>query len=653
MKLISARVTNYKLIHDTGEFRVDGLTCLVGKNESGKTAILKALHRLKPDDRAEAAFDVETEYPRHELFDYESRHNNEPDVVITTTWEAGADETEWIRHNFGDDVLVSTTVVVSKGYGSGTFWTVQLDEERAVNNLVDGSELDSIDAERLRGVKTVAQLVADAASLEASPRVEAFRNHLAELTGERTLWKVVVDHLGKVLPTFVYYASYHALPGQVSLNQLVDLESRNELGFPQKVFRALLSLVGANTQSISEAKTYEALKAKLEAIGLKLSREIFEYWSQNRDLEVEFNFDQARPGDPAPYDQGYIFRTRIKNTRHGVSVSFDERSTGFVWFFSFLVWFSQMEREHGDQLILLLDEPGLSLHGTAQADLLRYINEKLVPKYQVIYTTHSPFMIDSTRLLSVRTVEDVTRNGEVLGTKVGDDVLSTDAETLFPLRAALGYDITQTLFVGEHNLLVEGPADLLFIQWASQALKARGRTSLDRRWTVVPSGGVGKVASFLSLFSGHKLHVAVFTDLSTGIKSTVRSLRENSLLREGHVLTADMFVEGQDEADVEDLLGRRVYIEIVNKAYSLSNTHRLKAQRASEAPERVVKEVEEHFKLLPANIDDFDHFRPAVYLLEHSQAFDEASGVEVALDNFETLFEMVNSFLDQDGTPTN
>lgn len=125
-----------------------------------------------------------------------------------------------------------------------------------------------------------------------------------------------------------------------------------------------------------------------------------------------------------------------------------------------------MKKEYGNNLIVLLDEPGLSLHATAQADLLRYMNEKLVPNHQVIYSTHSPFMIDQSDLLSCRTVEDATGpNDEVLGTKVSGEVLSTDADTLFPLQASLGYDITQSLFVGEHTLLVEGPSDLLYIQW--------------------------------------------------------------------------------------------------------------------------------------------------------------------------------------------
>src|SRR4029077_3372121 len=99
-----------------------------------------------------------------------------------------------------------------------------------------------------------------------------------------------------------------------------------------------------------------------------------------------------------------------------------------------------------------------------------------------------------------RTVEDVVVYGqdgrpkEILGTKVGDDVLSTDKDTLFPLQGALGYEITQTLFVGKHTLLVEGPSDLLYLTAFSQALKKDGRTSLDPRWTISTVGGADKVA---------------------------------------------------------------------------------------------------------------------------------------------------------------
>jgi predicted ATP-dependent endonuclease of OLD family len=122
-------------------------------------------------------------------------------------------------------------------------------------------------------------------------------------------------------------------------------------------------------------------------------------------------------------------------------MDFDERSAGFTWFFSFLVQFSQVKKKFGN-VIILLDEPGLSLHGKAQADLLRFIDEELKPHHQVIYTTHSPFMVPADKLATVRTVEDVViekedKEIEVHGTKISTDVLKVDRDTLFPLQCGV------------------------------------------------------------------------------------------------------------------------------------------------------------------------------------------------------------------------
>ena len=300
----------------------------------------------------------------------------------------------------------------------------------------------------------------------------------------------------------------------------------------------------------------------------------------------------------------------------------------------------------GDRLIILLDEPGLSLHGRAQIDLLRYINEQLIPSYQVIYTTHSPFMIDLENLLKVRTVEDVVaEDGGYLGTKVGDEVLSTDSDTLFPLRAALGYDISQSLFVGEHNLVVEGPSDLLYLRWASNELRNLGRVSLDPRWTIAPAGGIDKVSSFVALFGGGELHVAVFADYRRGDKAKVERLRESELLQLGHVFSADVYAE-LDEADTEDVLGRDLYVALVNSCYRLPKSKRVPTSKPDDAKDLVTDEVKAHFRTLSPTDPEYDHYAPAVHLTEHwSELSETLPGVADALDRMERLFRDLNELL--------
>jgi predicted ATP-dependent endonuclease of OLD family len=74
--------------------------------------------------------------------------------------------------------------------------------------------------------------------------------------------------------------------------------------------------------------------------------------------------------------------------------------------------------------------PALGLHARAQKDFLRYIDEQFAPTRQVIYSTHSPFMVQPGQLDRVRMVED---HGREVGSTISSDVLATDPDTLFPL----------------------------------------------------------------------------------------------------------------------------------------------------------------------------------------------------------------------------
>ena len=186
---------------------------------------------------------------------------------------------------------------------------------------------------------------------------------------------------------------------------------------------------------------------------MRITEQIFEYWTQNDDLEITVVLSEGKSADPAPFNAGPVARARVKNTLHGVTVPFSERSAGFIWFFSFLVKFAQIKKSHGN-VILLLDEPGLTLHGTAQKDLLRYFAEQIAPHHQIIFTTHSPFLVPADDLASVRTVEDVvTRDArdrkQSQGTKIRSDVLTTDPQTNFPIFGAMGFEVTQTLVIAE------------------------------------------------------------------------------------------------------------------------------------------------------------------------------------------------------------
>ena len=652
MLLKKVRVTNFKCVEDSGWWRVGPVACLVGKNESGKTALLQALYRLNPYAREEAKFDRVNEYPRRYLTEYDKRHGGEDADAIETEWTLQDSDIEELNKELGAGAVRSGEVTIAKGYDNRRKWGINVDEQAVVNHLMKQAEFDKAEREAASKCTNVEELRSHIKELNknATERQKALAAEIEKRFKEKDATSRAIEILEEKLPKFLYFSQYNKMPGQVSLEEVTRKQAENRLTDDDRVFLAFLGLVGTNLKQLAEQTSFEPLIARLEAASNKISDEIFHYWSQNRHLKIQVRVDAGRPGDPSPFNTGWIMRIRIENLRHNVTVRFDDRSTGFVWFFSFLVLFSQVKKTHGDNLIILLDEPGLSLHAKAQADLLRYINEKLRPHHQVVYTTHSPFMVDVDNLLGTRTVEDlVSKDGLgvdlVFGTKVGDDILSTDRDTLFPLQGALGYDITQSLFVGKHTLLVEGPSDLLYLKTMQYELGKRKRATLDHRWTICPSGGVDKVAAFVSLFGGNKLDIAVLIDYVHGKKGQVERLRQSKLLLDGHVLTADSY-SGQPEADIEDIIGARTYKELVNLCYGLKPEHRIQRQDQKDISMRVLKEVEDHFKSLPTGTPAFDHFEPAMFLMENREKlFVELPGVEDALSRFESLFADLNKLL--------
>jgi predicted ATP-dependent endonuclease of OLD family len=225
-----------------------------------------------------------------------------------------------------------------------------------------------------------------------------------------------------------------------------------------------------------------------------------------------------------------------------VTTPFKQRSRGFIWFFSFLVWFDSVQhqleegKDKNRPLILLLDEPGLSLHALAQANFLKYIDD-LARKHQVIYSTHSPFMIHNDRLHEVRVVEDRSK----IGTVISDNVSSTDERTIFPLQAALGGSIAQNLFISERDLLVEGTADLVILQTVSSVLETQGRTALRNDVSIAPVGGLDKLVTFIALLGANKLKLAVFHDYRGAPEQKLLDLMREKMIASKAILDPSQF----------------------------------------------------------------------------------------------------------------
>ena len=191
-----------------------------------------------------------------------------------------------------------------------------------------------------------------------------------------TVDEQVVAVLEPHLPKFLYFAEYHRLPSEVSIDEFRRAKATGQLTVVDNVFLALLEMAHTTPEDLHEIDQFEYLVAELESASQRVTRDVLEYWTQDRSLEVDFRCDAARPSDPPPLNAGYVLRMRIRNRRHNVTLGFDERSSGFIWFFSFLVWLSHIRHDHASDYIILLDEPGLGLHARAQMDMMRFIREQ-------------------------------------------------------------------------------------------------------------------------------------------------------------------------------------------------------------------------------------------------------------------------------------
>jgi hypothetical protein len=263
-------------------------------------------------------------------------------------------------------------------------------------------------------------------------------------------------------------------------------------------------------------------------------------------------------------------------------------------------------------------------------------------------------MIDIENIFSLRTVEDlvVQRSGqggrmeeEILGTKVGDRILSRDADTLFPLQGILGFNISQTLFVGPYVLVVEGPTERAVLSWFSRELIRRNRESLDIRWAVCPAEGASKISSFVTLFSGRGLSIAVLADYHEGQKGMIDRLEASDLLAPGHLLKTSDFC-AESDSDIEDVIGRELYVDLVNRSMGLSGTYQIQVDALPTDEPRVVKAVEGHLAVLPPGFPEFNHYLPVGYLQSLAgEEVNELPGLAGALDRFEALFAAANSLM--------
>lgn len=567
MRLLKVRVRNFRSIDDSGEIEIGDRTALVGRNESGKTNVLRALESLNPVGGIKALSDVK-DFPRHRKLSEWTPQT----PVLETTWEMTDGEMAELAALFPIDAN-EKSVLITRTFEAKQDVTFQ-----------------------------------GAATISADIHEKA---------------KALV--LGK-LPVFIYVDEYPELNGHQDIAAYIQTKQTNPVSFTEadRNFEKLVKVADLNPEELHAHLNQDHDRRQLltNRASAVITRKLREIWKDTQ-LKVRFNLDE-RHFDTLISDPSNVY---------DVEINLDDRSRGFKWFFSFYVTFAaDTDGGPAENAILLLDEPGLFLHAVAQHDLLAHFASDY--KNQILYTTHSPFMVPR-EIASVRTVSISQEHG----TTVTNDPTG-DSKTLFPIQQALGYDLTQTLFIGTKNLVVEGVTDYWYLQTISEYLAEAAGTGLARDITITPGGGAHKVTYMVALLSAQNLHVVVLLDWEQGARTAAEEMIKSKLIRQENVvfIAGSFGAQQPSEADIEDLLDPAHYGALVNASYAkeLANVH---LSLNANIP-RVVKRYEDAFKAAGL---EFNKTRPAKLFLRDFPNAPTKYLSQAAQGRVEALFASVNA----------
>lgn len=660
MKLDSFRVRNFRSVFDSGVITTDKLTAILGRNESGKTNLLLALKSLNPAEGFTALNTIK-DFPRN-------RKLNEctPDTpVIDSSWSLNEIELLQLAEIYPRARHI-TSIDISRRYNGehqyiGFTGLTDIDfdgqkikrEVRSILAQIEAffdSPENNTESNRaeLQLIRSICSSIGSGSdkpktwALLAKGKPQELRKYLEKHdiplkeTAEDAL-NDIEDKLEEIndddtkqaaarkwviarLPVFVMVDEYPELNGHHHMAEYTQRKQQNQLKNADINFEKLCKVAGISPVDLNTNKNNSEVRNQLvNRAGAVVTTEIRRLW-QDKPLKIRFNVD-------SDYFDTYVSDS---NNAYDVEVNLDERSRGFKWFFSFYItFFADTKGGKAENAIILLDEPGLYLHAKSQTDLLNHLTNDF--DNQIIYTTHSPFLVPIKSIADVKTVSIA----EDTGTTVTNDP-SGDSTTLFPLQAALGYDIAQSLFIGSHNLIVEGVTDFWYLSAISDVLVSSGRKGLSSKITITPAGGAQRVSYMVSLLSSQNLNVVVLLDDEKQSRETSVELQQQGMLNKKNVVfVSDALESKRDECDIEDLFDRTTFLQLVGESYGLKP----ETLQLNEKIPRIVKQIESSFS---ADKNKFVKAKPARVFINRLKEGDNSLLSEKELDRFEKLFDLIN-----------
>lgn len=667
MRLVKARVQNYRSVLDTGEFEVEKLkTIMVGPNEAGKTVVLQALQQLKsPKDIGE--FQPLRDYPRSKYNDITTGKVKPEEVtVVTGYFELEDADKALIPAAFHQCQYKLYRNLDNKGYHSLVNAPSKIayrdvkkslarmaahmdkqfsdaDESKTPTALLDSICKSLSDDSLVKGQlsESLKKWLDDCYTLvdENDTAEEARHTELLEKVQENAKHEDVLKTLEGRTPVFILFNNYFKVKPTIHLGHLSQRIEQNILDDEYYDYgnQCLLKLLGFTAKELSDlgstpspsSNDHVALKNyrdrldsrsyQLNAASVRLTNEIRQVWMPNPDRPEADKLKVTADGQ---------YLKVVVEDDLGVDIELDQRSEGFQWLVSFfIVFFSEAMDKH-ENVVLLLDEPGMSLHALKQRDFRETIL-RLSQKNQTLFTTHSPFLVGPDELDIVRVVEMKDRAS---GTKVHTTISSDDPAGLLPLQEALGYDLAHSLFSQQRNLILEGITDYWYLEATSALLRASNETTLNDKIALVFASSAGKVVYYATILHAHHLKVAALLDSDAAgdqaaqQETLVHTLGNKSILR-----TKDYCAI--PKAEIEDLL-RQTLIGIAKSEFEVDVSSTAQSQ-----PERPI------ISILNDEVAQFSKYKLAKAYIRWTRANDSSALTDDERSKWKELIENINKVL--------
>lgn len=667
MRLVKARVQKYRSVRDSGWFDVDlEKTIFVGPNEAGKTAILQALQHLNPPTGIKELNPLR-DYPRSEYNDISSERV-EPSGVEVISGKFALEDSDKVElpEEFHNCVYIYSRYLDNKTYhhiengpARLTMSDLRKDLKRMESHMVkqagdSASTIQDALATLISEVKD-SSFITTSLATKLKEWLERYLEYVDEdnQTEEKrydglieTLDNVgvrdeVMQHLRNRLPVFVLFSNYFRVRPQLHLQHLASRLETGVLDDEQYDYgnKCLLELLGFTARELSDlgkaaepnANDKDALQKykdqldsrnyQLNAASVKLTREIREVWAPDASRDEASQLKITADGQ-------YLKVVVVDDL--GVEIELDQRSEGFQWLVSFfVVFFAEAAGEH-ENAILLLDEPGLSLHALKQREFRKTIS-RLSKNNQTLYTTHSPFLVGPDELDMVRVVEMADRS---VGTKVHQTIAANDPAGLLPLQEALGYDLAQSLFAQKKNLILEGLTDYWYVDAMSELLNAEGGDGIKTNIALVPANSASKVVYFATLLHAQKLKVSALLDSdAAGETAASQDTLVHTLGNKSIIRTKDVYSGDVNKPEVEDLL-RDTLVKIGKEKLGWD----IEAKASAQASRPIVD-------LFGKEISDFSKYKLAKAFLRWSRDNELNALKTNEVDQWKALFVKVNNAL--------